>query len=180
MGLKTVLNVSLCCLMLTSVIFSSGCLDDTGNPPKEPVDTDGDGVIDESDAFPLDPSESRDTDLDGVGDNADAFPNNPNENADSDNDGIGDNSDAFPNDASETTDSDGDGVGNNVDAFPFDANETHDTDGYGIGDNADLDDDIRAAIEDAFRRKARKKRVKFDQFMKDARVTWRLECRFTA
>ena len=99
MGLKTVFNVSLCCLMLTSVIFSSGCLDDTGTPSKEPVDTDGDGVIDASDAFPLDPSESRDTDLDGVGDNADAFPNNPNENADSDNDGIGDNSDAFPNDA---------------------------------------------------------------------------------
>ena len=46
-------------------------------------------------------------------------------------------------------------------------------------DHADLDDDIRAAIEDAFRRKARKKRVKFDQFMKKARVTWRLECHFT-
>ncbi|MFP6745900.1 MAG: hypothetical protein VCB77_12025 [Alphaproteobacteria bacterium] len=46
-------------------------------------------------------------------------------------------------------------------------------------DHADLDDDIRAAIEDAFRRKARKKRVKFDQFMKKAQVTWRLECHFT-
>ena len=151
MGLKTVFNVSLCCLMLTSVIFSSGCLDDTGNPPKEPVD----GVIDASDAFPLDPSESRDTDLDGVGDNADAFPNNPNENADSDNDGIGDNSDAFPNDASETTDSDGDGVGNNADAFPFDANETYDSDGdYNfelvVGDNGDVfpDDENETADTD--------------------------------
>ena len=46
-------------------------------------------------------------------------------------------------------------------------------------DHGDLDDDIRAAIEDAFRRKARKKRVKFDQFMKKARVTWRLECHFS-
>jgi len=46
-------------------------------------------------------------------------------------------------------------------------------------DHAELDDDIRAVIEDAFRRKAKKKRVKFDQFMKKAQVTWRLECQFT-
>ena len=46
-------------------------------------------------------------------------------------------------------------------------------------EHTDLDDDIRAAIEDAFRRKARKKRVKFDQFMKKAHVTWRLECHFS-
>lgn len=35
------------------------------------VDTDGDGVADEEDAFPMDPAESVDTDGDGVGDNAD-------------------------------------------------------------------------------------------------------------
>ncbi|MFP6740039.1 MAG: hypothetical protein VCD33_00175 [Alphaproteobacteria bacterium] len=46
-------------------------------------------------------------------------------------------------------------------------------------DPAELDDDVRAVIEDAFRRKAKKKRVKFDQFMKKAQVTWRLECQFT-
>ncbi len=34
-------------------------------------DTDGDGVSDEEDAFPLDPEEWRDTDGDGTGDNAD-------------------------------------------------------------------------------------------------------------
>ena len=38
-------------------------------------DTDNDGVINGSDAFPNDPTETLDTDGDGVGDNADAFPN---------------------------------------------------------------------------------------------------------
>jgi len=56
-------------------------------------DTDGDGVPDQQDAFPLDPNESQDTDGDGVGDNADVFPNDPTESADSDGDGIGDNAD---------------------------------------------------------------------------------------
>ena len=37
-------------------------------------DGDGDGVVDEDDAFPNDPSESQDTDGDGVGDNADLAP----------------------------------------------------------------------------------------------------------
>ncbi|MCJ8320525.1 MAG: collagenase, partial [Colwellia sp.] len=37
-------------------------------------DSDGDGVVDEDDAFPLDPTETTDTDGDGVGNNADAFP----------------------------------------------------------------------------------------------------------
>ena len=42
-----------------------------------PVDSDGDGVADEDDAFPNDASESVDSDGDGVGDNADYAPNNP-------------------------------------------------------------------------------------------------------
>ena len=40
-------------------------------------DSDGDGVSDDTDAFPNDPTEWADTDGDGVGDNADAFPNDP-------------------------------------------------------------------------------------------------------
>lgn len=40
-----------------------------------PVDSDGDGVPDDEDAFPDDPSEWADSDGDGVGDNADAYPN---------------------------------------------------------------------------------------------------------
>ena len=40
----------------------------------ETLDSDGDGVGDNSDAFPNDVSESSDSDGDGVGDNSDAFP----------------------------------------------------------------------------------------------------------
>ncbi len=61
------------------------------------TDSDGDGVIDIDDVFPLDPTETVDSDGDGVGDNSDAFPNDANETLDSDGDGIGDNSDATPN-----------------------------------------------------------------------------------
>ena len=45
------------------------------------------------DAFPTDASETVDTDGDGVGDNADAF-DDPTETTDTDGDGVGDNSDA--------------------------------------------------------------------------------------
>ena len=41
------------------------------------LDSDGDGVYDDQDAFPDDPTETADSDSDGVGDNADAFPNDP-------------------------------------------------------------------------------------------------------
>lgn len=46
-------------------------------------------------------------------------------------------------------------------------------------DPSDLDDEVRARIEDAFRRKAKTRRIKFDRFMKQAQMTWRLECEFT-
>ena len=101
------------------------------------IDTDGDGVPDDEDAFPNDATETADTDGDGTGDNADAFPDDPSETLDSDGDGVGDNADAFPNDVSETTDSDGDGTGDNTDAFPDDPSETLDSDGDGVGDNTD-------------------------------------------
>ncbi|UCG74042.1 MAG: thrombospondin type 3 repeat-containing protein, partial [Chromatiales bacterium] len=105
--------------------------------PTETTDTDGDGVGDNSDAFPSGDDESQETDGDGVGDNCDAFPTDPNENTDTDGDSVGDNSDAFPTDPTETTDTDGDGVGDNGDAFPTDPDEIVDTDGDGVGDNGD-------------------------------------------
>jgi hypothetical protein len=69
-------------------------------------DSDGDGVPDSDDAFPVDPYESLDTDGDGVGNNADS---------DDDGDGYVDDDDSFPLDPSEWLDSDGDGVGDNAD-----------------------------------------------------------------
>jgi Leucine-rich repeat (LRR) protein len=98
-------------------------------------------VLDRLDKFPLLTSESIDSDGDGVGDNADAFDNDPTETTDTDGDGVGDNADAFDNDPTETTDTDGDGVGDTADAFDNDPSETTDTDGDGIGNNADSDDD---------------------------------------
>ena len=53
-------------------------------------DTDNDGVVNGSDAFPTDPNETTDTDSDGVGDNADAFPGNNAASVDVDNDGLPD------------------------------------------------------------------------------------------
>ena len=127
------------------------------NDANETLDTDGDGVGDNSDAFPNDASETLDSDGDGVGDNSDVFPFNALESLDSDGDGVGDNTDAFPNDANETTDTDGDGIGDNSDpnptqhsgddsdgdsianaddAFPNDATQWLDIDGDGYGDNA--------------------------------------------
>ncbi|WP_083494308.1 collagenase [Colwellia sp. MT41] len=128
-----------------------------GGGGTQPLDSDGDGVIDSLDAFPFDPTETKDSDGDGVGDNADVFPFDATEWLDTDGDGIGDNSDptpngdvdtdgdgyldsvdAFPNDATEWLDTDGDGHGNNSDAFPNDATEWLDSDGDGVGDNADV------------------------------------------
>ncbi len=101
-------------------------VDECNDSIVDPVDTDGDGVADEDDAFPNDPTETTDTDGDGVGDNADAYPNDPTKweedetPVDTDGDGVADVDDAFPNDPTETTDTDGDGVGDNADAFPND------------------------------------------------------------
>ncbi|WP_197061131.1 immunoglobulin-like domain-containing protein [Colwellia psychrerythraea] len=91
------------------------------------LDTDGDGVDDSSDAFPLDPNETTDTDADGVGNNADT---------DDDGDGYPDEGDEFPLNPLEWLDTDFDGVGNNADT---------DDDGDGIPDEQDgspLDNNI--------------------------------------
>ncbi len=46
-------------------------------------------------------------------------------------------------------------------------------------DPSDLDYEVPSRIEDAFRRKAKTRRIKFDRFRKQAKMTWRLECEFT-
>lgn len=60
------------------------------------IDSDGDGVFDTEDAFPLDPTETIDTDNDGIGNNADT---------DDDNDGVADSADAYPLDLSRSSNS---------------------------------------------------------------------------
>ncbi|MEQ9208524.1 MAG: FecR domain-containing protein, partial [Pseudomonadales bacterium] len=61
------------------------------------TDSDGDGVLDSEDAFPLDANNWTDLDGDGFGDQTnDLFPQDPTEHADLDSDGIGDNTDPYP------------------------------------------------------------------------------------
>jgi Zn-dependent metalloprotease len=81
-----------------SLVVNSDQLDSDGDGEGDACDSDddGDGILDDVDAFPLDASETADTDDDGVGDNTDAFPQDASEWADSDGDGIGDNADALP------------------------------------------------------------------------------------
>ena len=134
-----ILSVITIVFLVVSVISFYFIYDGIGNGSSdEIIDSDGDGVGDNIDAFPNDSTETKDFDGDGVGDNKDAFPEDNSENLDSDNDGIGDNADVFPTDPTETKDSDSDGVGDNSDAFPSNPSETKDSDSDGVGDNADV------------------------------------------
>lgn len=117
------------------------------------IDSDNDGIIDDSDAFPLDPAASIDSDGDGFPDGwnpgkteddsttglkLDLDRTDPLVNADSDGDGVADYYDLFPNNFHEAYDADKDGVGDNSDAFPFDIAASIDTDGDGAPDSWNL------------------------------------------
>ncbi|MDC3056788.1 S8 family serine peptidase [bacterium] len=124
-------------------------------------DDDNDGVLDDSDHFPLDDTESSDWDGDGLGDNSDY---------DDDNDGWIDiiesqcgtdpmNNTSIPLDFDQDSicdvidpDDDNDGYPDTLDSFPFNSTEWVDTDSDGIGNNMDLDDDNDGFndTEDAF------------------------------
>ncbi|MCK0155512.1 hypothetical protein MWU49_17490 [Alcanivorax sp. S6407] len=108
------------------------------------VDSDGDGVPDDHDAFPDNAAATQDDDNDGMPDawNTDCD-NTCQANSgltldllpgDSDNDNVPNDSDDFPNDPTETTDSDGDGVGDNSDAFINNSDASVDDDGDGQPD----------------------------------------------
>jgi len=114
------------------------------------VDTDGDGVGDQSDVFPLEFTQWTDQDGDGYGDNrngylGDIFPIDSSQWADSDADGYGDNADGtngdiFPNNSDQWSDSDGDGYGDNAnglegDKFKHEPSQWYDSDQDGYGDN---------------------------------------------
>ncbi len=129
------------------------------------LDTDGDGVTDSQDQFPLDSSQTEDTDGDGYGDNpdgnnSDEFPDDVSQWSDSDGDGYGDNpdgndSDAFPDNAGQWMDSDGDGYGDNMgsengDRFPDDPTQWADSDFDGFGDNIDGTDGDVCPNENGF------------------------------
>jgi gliding motility-associated-like protein len=90
----------------------SSDIDSDSIPDCVDEDIDGDGYLNEEDAFPENGSEWLDTDADGLGNNFDV---------DDDNDGCLDSSDAFPLNPSECSDADNDGIGDNED--PDDNND---------------------------------------------------------
>jgi DNA-directed RNA polymerase subunit F len=103
------------------------------------MDSDGDGVGDNADAFPNDATETMDSDGDGIGDNADQYPLIDNF-LDTDGDTVVDLLDVFPSDQTQWMDADGDSygdntTGNNPDAFPTLSTQWSDVDGDGYGDN---------------------------------------------
>ncbi|MCH2170734.1 hypothetical protein MK489_08105 [Myxococcota bacterium] len=123
------------------------------------ADSDGDGSLDGSDAFPLNGDEWLDIDGDGVGDNQDADddgdglpdawesamgldPVNANDaHSDGDSDGLSALDEFVLGTSAATADTDEDGSRDAQDVFPLDASEWLDADGDGFGDNADGDDD---------------------------------------
>jgi len=133
----------------------------TGSPPDE-TDADGDGVDDDSDAFPNDPAASVDTDGDGKpddwneGKSATDSTSDPALVVDDDDDGDGvlDLDDAYPLDPDRSIfDDDLDGLADSADNCPATPNELQtDLDGDGAGDacDDDIDGDQCPNIEDAY------------------------------
>jgi len=111
------------------------------SPVKDYPDSDSDGLPDHIDAFPNDPNEMLDSDGDGIGNNSDTDDDNDGIPDNMDLKPYDPNTDDIPPVMTGELDDDGNGIPNVMDAFPNDKNEILDTDGDGIGNNTDTDDD---------------------------------------
>ena len=145
-------TVQLSGCLIALLMILSGCLDTDqfGNVPlDEPgeqdeqspfaEDSDGDGVVDDEDAFPLDRNETLDTDNDGIGDNSDFFPTDPLEWLDNDHDGLGNNREANIGTDINLSDTDGDGLNDYDEVVIFSTNPlSDDTDSDSIKDSDEL------------------------------------------
>lgn len=135
--------------------LANACANTAGKPNQPPfcvsvpppIDSDGDGIPDDSDPCPGDPNNTctTDSDGDGIPDESDPCPGDPTNNCprDSDGDGLPDESDPCPTDPTNTCsppDSDNDGLPDRSDPCPFDPTNTCvpiDSDRDGIPDYAD-------------------------------------------
>ena len=98
-------------------------------PTSIDCDSDGDGIKDSNDPFPLNAAPLEDSDGDGIDDGADAFPFDAAETLDTDADGTGNNAD---------TDDDGDGIADESDSYPLiSLGSLTDTDGDGRPNDCD-------------------------------------------
>ena len=124
-------------------------------PNVDDLDDDNDGVPDELDACPtlvgnstIDVVGCVDSDGDGVSNNGDAFPNDKTQHTDTDQDGYGDNTTGTLPDGCPAVyglslrgglfgclDGDGDGWADSIDAYPAEISQWNDTDGDGYGDS---------------------------------------------
>ena len=155
-------------IVLTSIIIIilslSGCTTINNNTfdinfsnPKILIDSDSDGVPDETDDFPNDPAASRDTDKDGFPDSW-----NPGKNQSDSTTNL--TLDAFPDDPAASIDSDGDGYPDSwnpgksqsdstsvppleLDEYPNDPKDHKDTDKDGIGDYYDINDFVNLSLD---------------------------------
>ena len=124
-------------------------------PNVDDLDDDNDGVPDELDACPTQVGNSTsdvigcvDSDGDGVSNNGDAFPNDNTQQTDADQDGYGDNTTGTLPDGCPAVyglslrgglfgclDGDGDGWADSIDAYPAEISQWNDSDGDGYGDS---------------------------------------------
>lgn len=102
-------------------------------------DTDGDGVLDKQDAFPLDRTEWADADADGIGDNKDT---------DDDNDGVSDVQEAQLGSDPKNKDTDGDGLSDGYEVQLGTSLTNKDTDGDGLTDKEEVDRGLNPLSKD--------------------------------
>jgi len=132
--------------------------DGDGLPDETDDDDDNDGYLDVWEVFAgTDPLDFLDTPLDTDGDGApdgDAGNTQPWMDTDDDDDGVLDDDDLFPTDPDETSDYDGDGIGDNADTdddndgYSDDVDPMpYDTDNDGLNNDVDTDDDADGIID---------------------------------
>ncbi len=118
--------------------LTNGEEEEIGTDPTNP-DTDGDGINDYDDPFPLDARYRQDTDRDGLPDEYETErgldPNDPEDaRDDEDEDGLNNEEEFIEGTDPVDDDSDGDGVSDGEDAFPDDAQYQYDSDEDGLPD----------------------------------------------
>lgn len=152
--MKTKASLLIIILIISLLI---GCLKESKNPEILQIDSDNDGIYDDTDAFPTDPASSKDSDKDG-------FPDEYNINKTKKDSILNLTLDSFPYDSSASKDSDNDNHPDfwnpgktqansttipplELDEFPHDPNAYKDTDKDGIADSYDINKYVNLSVD---------------------------------